>query len=101
MASVNDKVHLQHAYQRFVKKVQRGLDDVRTVGHERVERGEHHERDAKHVAHDVDEQLRLERFRQRCANVAYVQVRESCGRHGESRQKRCRNRAECIHYLDI
>lgn len=85
MASVNDEVHLQRAYQRFVKKVQRGSDGVRAVGHERVKRGEHHERDAKHVAHDVDEQLRLERSRQRCANVAYVQVRESCGRHGESR----------------
>jgi len=101
VTSVDDEVHLQHAYQRFVETVQCDSDGVRAVGHECVKRGEHQERDGKHVAHDVDEQLRLERSRQRCANVAYVQVRESCGGHGESRQKRCRNRTECIHYLDI
>jgi len=87
MASVNDEVHLQHSYQRFVNTVQRDLDGVRVFGHESVEREEHQERDAIHVAHDVEEHMRLEHFRQRCANVAYVQVRESCGRHGESRQK--------------
>lgn len=38
MASIDDEVHLQRAYQRFVKKVQRDSDGVRAVGHERVKR---------------------------------------------------------------
>lgn len=92
MASVYDEVYLHRAYQRIVKKVQYGADVVGAVRHERVERGEHHERDAEHVAHDVDEQLSLKRTRHRCATFADVQVGQSCGGHGEPAAGRRRQR---------
>lgn len=98
MARVDDEVHLQRAQQRIVKIVQRDPDGVRAVGHQRVERRQHHERDAEHVRHDVDEQLRLEYSRHGFASVPYVQVREPRTGHVESRRKR---RADCVRYPDV
>lgn len=101
---VDHGVHLQDAEHRVVDEAHADADRSRAVGHQQVERGEHHERDAEHVARDVDEQLRLERSGHRCATLAHVQVRQPGAGHGEPPGSPCgdeRRRAERVRYPHV